>query len=66
MGNRDRGRIREGSKAVDVLIYVFAAFAAFITLYPIYYVLIQSISEPRYAATMRVYWIPKGLSLIHI
>lgn len=61
MGTRDRSRIREGSKAVDILIYVFAAFAAFITLYPIYYVLIQSISEPRYAATMRVYWLPKGL-----
>ncbi len=58
---KDRNRIREGNRVADVAIYILAALAAFITLYPIYYVLIQSISEPRYAATMRVYWWPKGL-----
>ncbi len=47
----------------DVLIYIFAAFITFITLYPMYYVIILSLSEPQYAATMRVYWWPKGLHL---
>lgn len=53
-------RIREGSRTVDVLIYAFAAVTAFITLYPMYYVLVMSVSSPIEAATMRIYWFPKG------
>jgi putative aldouronate transport system permease protein len=43
--------------------YALAVFVVFITLYPMYYVLILSLSEPQAALTMRVYTIPKGFSL---
>lgn len=64
MANRERKlRIREGAIWADVLIYLFAALMAFITLYPMYYVIILSLSEPQYASTMRVYWFPRGFYL---
>lgn len=56
-------RIREGSRAVTALIYVLAVLIGLVTLYPMYYVLILSLSEPTAAATMQVYTIPKGFSL---
>lgn len=55
--------IREGSRIADAVIYLLAILVAFITLYPLYYVLILSLSTPEVAATMRVYWFPKGLYL---
>lgn len=58
---KNRNAIREGSRFADAAIYFIAAIVAFITLYPLYYVLILSLSEPEIAATMRVYWLPKGL-----
>lgn len=56
-------KIREGSRLVDLLISLLAALVAFITLYPLYYVLVLSVSRPEAAATMRVYWFPKGFYL---
>lgn len=56
-------RIREGSRAVTALIYVLAVLIGLVTLYPMYYVLILSLSEPTAAVTMQVYTIPKGFSL---
>ncbi|MDL2318448.1 carbohydrate ABC transporter permease [Eubacteriales bacterium OttesenSCG-928-A19] len=53
--------IREGSRIADIVIYIMAAIVAFIALYPLYYVLILSLSKPEAAATMRVYWLPKGI-----
>ena len=58
---KNRNAIREGSRFADAAIYFIAAIVAFITLYPLYHVLILSLSEPEIAATMRVYWFPKGL-----
>lgn len=58
----NRGLMKKFTLA-DVLIYIFAAFMAFITLYPMYYVIILSLSEPEFASTMRVYWWPKGFFL---
>lgn len=55
--------IREGNLFATILIYFFAACIAFITIYPVYYVLILSLSSPEYAVTMRVYWWPKGFYL---
>lgn len=43
--------------------YVLAAIIAIVTLYPMYYVLILSVSEPAVAATMKVYFFPKGFDL---
>ena len=58
-----RNRIREGSVLADIIIYTTAILLAFVCLYPVYYVLILSLSQPRAAATMQVYWWPKGLYL---
>jgi putative aldouronate transport system permease protein len=43
--------------------YVIAAFVIVITIYPMYYVLILSLSEPRHALTMQVYTLPRGFNL---
>ncbi len=53
-------RIKDRSLFGQILIYLFAAVIAFITVYPMYYVLVLSLSTPRDALTMRVYWWPKG------
>jgi len=56
-------RVREGSRIATVIMYVLAGFVVLITLYPMYYVLILSLSDPRYAITMQVYAFPKGFNL---
>lgn len=58
-----RRRIREGSLLADAVIYAVSALLALICLYPVYYVLILSLSEPRAAATMQVFLWPKGMYL---
>lgn len=56
-------RIKEGSSVATVILYFVATFVFLICLYPMYYVLILSLSEPVAAATMKVYLFPKNLSL---
>ena len=56
-------RLHEGNSIVTVAIYLIVILLAFIALYPMYYVLILSLSEPAAAVTMRVYWLPKGFYL---
>ncbi|MDR2376191.1 MAG: carbohydrate ABC transporter permease [Treponema sp.] len=58
-----KNTIREGSRFATVVMYSIAALIVVITLYPMYYVLILSLSEPRYAMTMQVYTVPKGFDL---
>lgn len=58
-----QNRIREGSRIADAVIYAAAILLALVCLYPVYYVLILSLSAPRAAATMQVYWFPKGFYL---
>ena len=53
-------RIRDLSPLSRAILYFVAALVAFITIYPMYYVLVLSLSAPREALTMRVYWWPKG------
>jgi putative aldouronate transport system permease protein len=43
--------------------YAVAIFVVFITLYPMYYVLILSLSDPRYSITGEVYTIPRGFDI---
>ena len=56
-------RIREGSPIATAAIYIAAALIAFITLYPLWYVLVLSLSSPEKAITMRVYFWPDTLYL---
>jgi putative aldouronate transport system permease protein len=60
---KNRNKIREGSPIATVIMYALAAVVVFITLYPMYYVLILSLSDPLQAMTMEVYTIPKGFNL---
>ena len=63
MKRKKRSGIREGNRFATFLMYFACVMIAFITLYPMYYVLILSLSSPQYASTMRVYTIPKGFDL---
>ena len=49
---KTKNRIREGNPAVTVLLYVLVLLICIATVYPMYYVLILSISAPEYAAKM--------------
>lgn len=60
---KKKNKVREGNPAITVLLYIAAGAMAFITIYPMYYVLILSLSEPQFAATMKVYTWPKGFNL---
>lgn len=60
---RSKNRIHEGSLLVDIIIYAIAIFLIFITLYPMYYILIISLSSPEVAITMKVYTHPIGFNL---
>ncbi len=63
MNRKKKSGIREGNQAATVLMYAACILIAFITLYPMYYVLILSLSAPEFASTIRVYTIPKGFDL---
>jgi putative aldouronate transport system permease protein len=58
-----KNHINEGSKLATAMMYLLGAIVVFITLYPMYYVLILSLSDPVWAMSMRVYTLPKGFSL---
>ena len=59
----NKNKILEGSRLAYVIIYALAFVLALICIYPIYYVLILSLSDPEYAITMKVYLWPKGWNL---
>lgn len=58
-----KNKIKEGNPFATVLMYAVCVLIGFITLYPMYYVLILSVSAPEFASTMKVYWFPKGFDL---
>jgi putative aldouronate transport system permease protein len=60
MAKKNANRIREGSIVGDVIVYAIVALLCFIALYPMYYVLVISLSDPIYASTLGVYWWPKS------
>ena len=63
---KTKNRIREGNPAVTVLLYVLVLLICIATVYPMYYVLILSISAPEYAAKMNVYLARKGFRWMRI
>ncbi len=58
-----RNHIREGSPLATGVLGFIAVALGLVTVYPMYYVLILSISDPAAAMTMRVYWVPDGFNL---
>lgn len=60
--NKRKPVIKYKSKAVDAVLYIVAIFLGIITLYPVVFVISNSISEPVQAATGKVWLLPKGFS----
>ena len=56
-------RIREGSPVATFLLYGLAALLCFITIYPMYYVIIRSISDPILATRQSITFLPAGFYL---
>lgn len=55
--------IREGSRLADVFIYIAAGLICLVTVYPMYYVLIRSVSSPEHALVGDMFLLPKGFDL---
>ena len=53
--------VKEGSRIVSAVIYAILILIGFVTLYPFYYVLIQSIADPNEVLAGTVYLWPKKL-----
>lgn len=55
-----RNEIKDGSKIADVFLYLAAFFVCVITIYPMYYVVIKSISDPVKSLSNPVTFYPQG------
>lgn len=63
---KNKNRISEGSVIGSFFIYLVILLLAFISLYPMYYVLVISLSDPAYASTLNIYWWPKSATGIYL
>lgn len=63
MTNKHSKKANDGSTVLNIILNIIVWLLVLFTLYPMYYVLILSISDPVEAATMNVYFWPKGLYL---
>lgn len=55
-------KISIGSKAFDIVNYIILLLVAFITLYPMYYIFIVSISKGEYITRGLISFLPKGVT----
>ncbi len=64
MLNARRSRIRRSKSDIlfDAVVFVIMIFVLFICLYPLYFMLIASISDPNYVLTGQVVLFPKGIT----
>ncbi|MDO5399427.1 MAG: carbohydrate ABC transporter permease [Eubacteriales bacterium] len=60
---RKKQGIREGSPLADAFIYIAAGLICLLTVYPMYYVLIRSVSSPEHALAGDMFLLPKGFDL---
>ena len=60
---KKRQRIHEGNPIATVLIYAICILAAFICVYPMWYVLCMSLSDAWAVEARLVWWYPVGFSL---
>jgi putative aldouronate transport system permease protein len=58
-----QNQVREGSPVATAIMYAVSVLLVLLCVYPMYYVLILSLSAPEYAVTMHVYTVPRGFSL---
>ena len=60
---RQKHGIREGSRLASMLIYLATGLCCIVTVYPMYYVLIRSVSAPEHALACDMLLFPKGFDL---
>jgi len=60
---RRKSTINEGSKAMDILLIVITALICLITIYPMYYVFIMSVSDPKEVMAKSIFLYPKGFQI---
>ena len=58
---RNPNRIKDGSTTATVVLYILSILICLATLYPMYYVVIKSISDPKLSLTRPVILYPQGL-----
>lgn len=61
MSKRNPNRIKEGSSIATVVIHALLLLLALICIYPMWYTIIISVSQPLAARTLNVFVIPDGL-----
>lgn len=61
MSKRNPNRIKEGSSVATVVIHAILLLLALICIYPMWYTIIISVSQPLAARTLNVFVIPDGL-----
>lgn len=61
--HRQKHGIRDGSPIATALIYLVTAICCLVTVYPMYYVLIRSVSSPEHALLGDMFLLPKGFDL---
>ena len=58
-----KSHVKNGSRAFDVFCILFCGAICLVTLYPMYYVFIMSVSAPEAVNSMSVFLFPKGFQL---
>lgn len=61
MSKKNPNHIKEGSSVATAIIYIVLFLLALICIYPVWYTIIISVSEPIAARTLDVFVLPKGL-----
>ncbi|MGP0586665.1 carbohydrate ABC transporter permease [Paenibacillus timonensis] len=54
---------RSSDKVMEVLLYVFAVLFLIVLMYPLYFIVIASFSDPSAVANGQVWFVPKGFTL---
>ncbi len=63
MRKKGSGKIKAGDRAFDVINTLLLVFIFLIILYPLYYVLIASFSDPNLVLTGKIFLLPKGFQV---
>ena len=53
----------KGDRAFEIVLYILSAVLMLIVLYPLYFVVIASFSDPAAVGSGKVWLIPKGVTL---
>lgn len=63
IGKIKKHQINKGSRIIDIIFYSIVTLICLLTIYPMYYVFIMSISKPQDVMAMNVVFLPTGFEL---